>query len=156
MLTNLKKIIVCLDASKNSEKCTRLAVKIAKKFAAKVFLLHVIEPKFAVSSIQPSQIEPFWGLKSNTIIEETLSKGQKQGIKILDKSTKILKKEKIPYEKILLLGNPSEEIVNFAKKKKVDSIVIGTNEKGKLSRAFLGSVSTSVSQKAECTVIIAK
>jgi len=57
---------------------------------------------------------------------------------------------------VLLLGNPSEEILNFSKKKKTDCIVVGSLGKGMLSRVLLGSVSTSISQRADCTVIIVR
>ena len=60
------------------------------------------------------------------------------------------------FQRIFLLGNPSEEILNFSKKKKVDFIVVGSLGKGMLSRVLLGSVSTSISQKAGCSVIIVR
>ncbi|MDX1596263.1 MAG: universal stress protein [Nitrosopumilaceae archaeon] len=153
----MKKILVCLDGSKYSEKALNQAIKIAKKFNSKVFLIHVIESHFVVSSIQPSQIGVSKrGIKSNTVIENSLTKAQKEGMKIFEKNSKILEKEGISYDRILLLGKPSEEILNYAKEKKIDHIMIGSNGKGKLARILLGSTSTSVSQQAKCSVTIVK
>ena len=39
----------------------------------------------------------------------------------------------MPFDTVLL-GNPSEEILNFSKKKKVDFIVVGSLGKGMISR----------------------
>jgi len=72
----------------------------------------------------------------------------------LTKNSHILENEGMLFDTVLLLGNPSEEILNFSKKKKVDFIVVGSLGKGTLSRVLLGSVSTSISQRADCTVII--
>jgi len=72
----------------------------------------------------------------------------------LTKNSHILENEGMLFDTVLLLGNPSEEILNFSKKKKADFIVVGSLGKGTLSRVLLGSVSTSISQRADCTVII--
>ena len=99
---------------------------------------------------------PYWGSISAPLLQNSLDREQKEGNKILTKNSHILEKEGIPFDIVLLLGNPSEEILNFSKKKKVDFIVVGSLGKGMLSRVLLGSVSTSISQRANCTVIIVR
>jgi nucleotide-binding universal stress UspA family protein len=155
MVNNFKKIIVCLDGSKHSEKALSQAIQIAKKFESKITLVHVVEPSTVFSTIQnPS--EPYWGSISFPRLQSALNIEQEEGNKILSKNSRILEKEGIPFDTQLLLGNPSEEILNFSKKKKVDFIVVGSLGKGMLSRVFLGSVSTSISQRADCAVIIVR
>jgi len=155
MVNNFKKIMVCLDGSKHSEKALTQAIQIAKKFESKITLVHVIEPSIVFSTIQnPS--DPYWGSVSAPLLQGSLDKEQKEGNKILAKNSRILEKEGIAFNTVLLLGNPSEEILNLSKKKKVDFIIMGSLGKGILSRVLLGSVSTSISQKADCTVIIAR
>ncbi len=154
MLVN-KRIIVCLDGSKHSEKALSQAILIAKKFDSKIILVHVVEPTVVFSAIQNPAV-PYWGSISTPLLQNSLDKEQKEGNKILTKNSHILEKESIPFEIMLLLGNPSEEILNFSKKKKVDCIVVGSLGKGMLSRVLLGSVSTSISQRADCTVIIVR
>ena len=139
-----KKIMVCLDGSKHSEKALSQAVEIAKKFDSKIFLIHVIEPTVVLSTMQ-SPADPYWGSISAPLIENSLNIDQEEGNKILTKNSRILEKEGISFEIALILGNPSEEILNFSRKKKVDCIVVGSLGKGMLSRVLLGSVSTSIS-----------
>jgi len=155
MINNFKKIMVCLDGSKHSEKALNQAIMIAKKFDSKITLIHVVEPSTVLGTIQ-SQVEPFWGSISGSILQNSLDKEQKEGNKILTKNSSILEKEGISFDTKLLLGNPSEEILNFSKKQKVGVIVVGNLGKGILTRSLLGSVSTSISQKANCIVIIVR
>ena len=150
-----KKIMVCLDGSKHSEKALSQAVEIAKTFDSKIFLVHVIEPTVVLSTMQ-SPADPYWGSISAPLIENSLNKEQKEGNKILTKNSRIPEREGVSFDTALLLGTPSEEILNFSKKKNADFIVVGSLGKGMLSRVLLGSVSTSISQRADCTVIIAR
>ena len=152
---SFKKIMVCLDGSKHSEKALSQAVQIAKKFESKVILVHIIEPTAILSSMQNSA-DPYWGSISVPLVESSLKKEREEGKKILTKNARILEKENISFEIMLLLGRPSEEILNFSKKECVDLIVVGSLGKGMLSRVLLGSVSSSISQRACCTVIIVR
>jgi nucleotide-binding universal stress UspA family protein len=55
------------------------------------------------------------------------------------------------------VGNPSNEIIEYANKEAIDLIIIGnTSTRGKLSKMIktLGSVSRTVSEKAKCPVMI--
>jgi len=148
-----KKIMVGLDGSKHSEKALNQAIEIAKKIDSKIFLVHVIEPTVVLSTMQ-SPADPYWGSISAPLIESSLNVEQEEGNKILTKNSRILEREGISFDTALILGSPSEEILNFSRKKKVDFIVVGSLGKGMLSRVLLGSVSTSISQRADCTVII--
>ena len=115
----------------------------------------MVEPSTVLGTIQ-SQVEPFWGSISSPMLQNSLDKEQKEGNKILTKNSSILEKESISFDTKLLLGNPSEEILNFSKKQKVGVIVVGNLGKGMLTRSLLGSISTSISQKANCMVIIVR
>ena len=150
-----KRIAVCLDGSKHSEKALSQAVEIAKKFDSKIFLVHVVEPTVVFSTMQ-SPADPYWGSISAPLIESSLNIEQEEGNKILTKNSRILEREGISFDTALILGSPSEEILNFSREKKVDFIVVGSLGKGRLSRVLLGSVSTSISQRADCTVIIVR
>ena len=164
LTSSLKKILVCLDGTTNSEKCVKLAVKIAKKFNSEIFLINVIEPSFLLSALHPSlgfgtelpAYPSVHNAASSTVIKDMLDKKRKNSNKIFKKHSKNFENSDISYKTSILLGDVSKEILDFAKKRKIDCIIVGTHEKGKISRVFLGSVATTVSQKAECSVIIAK
>jgi universal stress protein A len=53
-------------------------------------------------------------------------------------------------------GRPSVEIVKYAGEHGVDLIVMGTQGRSGLGRAFLGSVADNVIRQAECPVMVVR
>ena len=56
----------------------------------------------------------------------------------------------------LLKGSPAREIVDYARKKDVDMIVMGTRGLGDVEGMLLGSVSRGVGMLAECSCLTVK
>ena len=50
----------------------------------------------------------------------------------------------------VVLGDPAEKIIQFAKENGIDMIVIGSRGLGGVKRSLLGSVSSEVHDLAEC------
>jgi nucleotide-binding universal stress UspA family protein len=61
----------------------------------------------------------------------------------------------IKFHKLLLEGDPAEEIVKTAEKKEFDLIVLGTG-KNRIDKRLLGSVSEKVIHSAPCTVLLVR
>ncbi|NIO03304.1 MAG: universal stress protein [Proteobacteria bacterium] len=57
---------------------------------------------------------------------------------------------------VALQGDPAERIIEFAREKSVDMIVIGSRGLGPVKGLFLGSVSTKVCHLADCTCVTVK
>jgi nucleotide-binding universal stress UspA family protein len=56
----------------------------------------------------------------------------------------------------MLLGEPAEEIIRFAKEENVDMIVMGTHGRTGFSRLLMGSVTEQVVRGAPCPVLTIK
>lgn len=54
------------------------------------------------------------------------------------------------------LGDPATEIVQLAADLTADLIVVGANERSRLERLVLGSVSSEVFKRAPCSVLVAR
>lgn len=61
----------------------------------------------------------------------------------------------VSFRKMLLEGNPSDEIVKTAEKENVDLIVLGTG-KNIVDKKLLGSVSEKVVHSAPCTILLVR
>jgi nucleotide-binding universal stress UspA family protein len=61
----------------------------------------------------------------------------------------------INFHKLLLEGDPADEIVKTAEEKEVDLIVLGTG-KNRIDKRLLGSVSEKVIHSAPCTVLLVR
>ncbi len=61
----------------------------------------------------------------------------------------------VNFRRVLLEGNPADEIVNLAEKEEVDLIILGTG-KNIVDKKLLGSVSEKVVHSAPCTILLVR
>jgi len=62
----------------------------------------------------------------------------------------------IEFEHVSRRGKPAEVIVDFARKRSIDLIVMGTHGKTGLARVVVGSVAQNVMANAPCPVVTVK
>jgi len=140
-MIEIKKVLIPTDFSETSQAATQYAVELAKKFNAKIYLLHVIEdpivymPMFESYALPPKEdFENFAKTRlDNWILDE--DKGD------LEIETKWVH------------GNPFVDILKFAKREDVDLMVIGTHGRSFTAHLLLGSVAEKVVRKASCPVL---
>ena len=129
------KIMVCFDGSGASRSALRVAVKHAKAFGAKVYLVASMEKGTEGQREQIEQAE--YGLEwAKSLFEEN-------GIGC--------------NTHLLIRGlAPGEDIVEFAAENKIDEIVIGVKRRSKVSKLLLGSTAQYVILQAGCPVVSVK
>ena len=76
--------------------------------------------------------------------------------KVLDPIDRFLKRHKIAYQTLAVVGPPTAEILRAAKREKAHMIVMGTHGQGLLSRALMGSVAQRVVADCEIPVLLVK
>ena len=152
MIPQIKKILYATDLSKNSSYAFLYATDIARRYSAKIVILHVIE------SI-PSYAEAY-----ARITDETKRKQEEESVEDLKKRLQgFCKKAEAQIgppcvelvSKILVLrGHPPEEILNTGNEEGCDAIILGTHGKGFLANTFLGSVSNAVLHRTRKPVFV--
>ncbi len=65
-------------------------------------------------------------------------------------------KGKVDVETIVSMGIPAVEIINAAKEKGVDLIVMGTHGRTGIAHVVIGSVAENVVRKSHCPVLTVK
>lgn len=133
----VKKLLTAVDGSKYADKALEYAVQIAKKYNAKLALVHVEEDKLI--RIGGPQVENCIGTVGECILK--------------DAATKV---EGVSFDKRLEYGSPAEVIIKIAKKADVDIIVMGSRGLSSIGRFLLGSVSDDISMHARSSVLIIK
>ena len=141
----IKSILVPIDFSPPSKKALDYAVAVARRFKAKLTLLHVVEPvatpDFAASF--PLAMEN----------DELVATAQKH-------LGKVVKAARIPraiVEKVLVrFGRSFHEIADAARTRKVDLIIISTHGYTGLKHALLGSTTERVVRHAHCPVLVVR
>ena len=153
-----KKILVPLDGSEHSLRALKIAVQIAKKFEAKITLIHVysvgIRP---VVMPEPTTLTPVGiPVMAPTEVSKVAEATRKAGAAILADGEEKVKAEGIEVETLLKEGHSVQEIVKTAKEGSFDLIVIGARGISKIREIILGSVSDGVVHNAPCPVLVVK
>ncbi|RZJ26612.1 MAG: universal stress protein [Haliea sp.] len=76
--------------------------------------------------------------------------------KVLAPIERFLKRHKIAYKTVAVVGAPTAEILRAAKREKAHMIVMGTHGHGLFGRAVMGSVAQRVVTDADIPVLLVK
>jgi len=75
---------------------------------------------------------------------------------ILAKTTEVFTDTESQVNKVVLVGNPGKEIVEFAMNLGVNLVVAGTRGRSPAKELYLGSVSGALAHRAPCSVLIVR
>jgi nucleotide-binding universal stress UspA family protein len=153
-----KNVLVPLDGSEHSSRALETAIQIAKKFDAKITLIHVYSVAATpVIMPEPATLTPS-GVPIMTPAEVTklVEAAREVGREILTAGKQKVESESIEVETVLEEGNTVHEIVKFAKEAKSDLIIMGVRGIGRLRELLVGSVSEGVIKQAPCPVLVVK
>jgi nucleotide-binding universal stress UspA family protein len=151
----INRILVATDASAASNRALKMAVQFAGQHNAELLIVHVIRDMqipFEIKEIPElefNKFEAFSDAREEVMrkIAETILRSAKE------------KAEKTGAGKVrtaIGTGDPATSILGFAKRRKVDMIVVGTRGLGKLKGTILGSVSRKIANNAETTCLIVR
>lgn len=139
----MKKILVALDGSKNSQRGLIKAIEIAKENQAKIIGLNIVNLPISYFVTKPKM-----ELKENMV---------EHSKRIISEAKRKCKSADVEFEsKIIPGGDPGYDIVKFSIKAKVDIIVVGARGLNPLKEIFLGSVSNYVLHKSKIPVLVVK
>jgi len=142
---SLKKIMVCLDGSKNSIKGLQEAINLAKQTKSTLLGVNSVT-KFGI----------FTAIHLPKIPEK---KWPKEARKIIKDAKTLAKKSDIDFEGVVLAGHTAGyDLATFANNpaNRIDQIVIGARGMGFPKELFFGSTSTFILHKAKKPVLIVK
>ena len=139
----LKRLLVATDFSSGSEQAWLVARQLAGQLGAEIVLLHVLVevPLFSEG--------PFTMKHTREVFEAA----QAWVEKMLGGWVATAAAAGLRARWIVCTGVPHKEIVAAAAREKADVIVLGTQGRGGLDRALLGSVADRVIRLAPCPVL---
>jgi nucleotide-binding universal stress UspA family protein len=136
----IEKILIATDGSRNVERAIDYAIKIADISGAKLVALYVVNP---------DEYEPAIKYTGRDVVDLLYKRGEEAIQKVkLEAELK-----KIPCEGVVLEGNPAKKIVEFAKEKNLDLIVMGTMGRSGISKFMIGSVAEKVVRTSPVPVL---
>lgn len=141
----LTRILVPTDFSKFSLQALDDAVDLGKQSAARILVLHCLEPVYFASTAD--MYGP--GMNVSMLIEEQRRSAQQQ----LARIKRDLEKRRVAVQTLIESGPAAFAIIDTAKRQRVDLIVMSTHGRSGLSHLFMGSVAERVVRGASCPVL---
>jgi nucleotide-binding universal stress UspA family protein len=138
-------VLVPIDFSPYAEQALDYAIALAPKLQARVTLLHVIQPPLVAGADMGVWPSPAFIEELETAITSDME-GYLARVTAAGLAGEI----------VVVHGVPFQEILNTAKKRQVDLIIMGTHGRTGLSHVFLGSVAEKVLRLAPCPVLVAR
>jgi nucleotide-binding universal stress UspA family protein len=135
---------------------TRLLLPIEKAPATWRAVRHVLEAgapaEVHLINVQPPvRARELWHfLESDHIVEDRVAQGEAQ----LRPARELLEARGFDCVSKVLIGEPAEVILRYARDNHCDAIVMGTSRRGRLGRFVPGSVSAEVTSHADVPVTI--
>lgn len=149
-MVEYKEILFCTDFSEDANIAFLHALDLAKKYNARLHILHVPHSSYSYS---------------RHIVDEHVPEGAPGGEAFFDQEITIRAEEALKHEYskrmgefenfvlVIRNGSPDVEIIRYAKKNNIDVIVMGALGKSELDRIEHGSTVANVSKYAHCNVI---
>ena len=131
----IKKILVALDGSENSQRALKIAVDLAKRSPRTILGVYV-KPWL-------QEFDKKEDLLLETAFRFAKTKCEKNGIEFTSE---------------IRIGDAKSETAKFANKAshKIDMVVLGSRGKGSIAEKFMGSVSNYVLHKSKIPVLVVK
>lgn len=141
----IKKIMVCLDGSKNSTRGLQAAIGLARQMDATILGIHSVTKFSAFTAVHSARIPE--------------KKWPKDAKKIINDAKRLVEKASVGFENVVLAGHTAGyDLASFANNpaNKIDHIVIGSRGMRFPKEIFFGSTSNFVLHKAKVPVTIIK
>ncbi|MDH5356034.1 MAG: universal stress protein [Gammaproteobacteria bacterium] len=146
----IKKILVATDASAASDRAVSEAAYLASTHEAELLILHVIrDMQLPTKMKEAPELEAFANTREDVlrqvaenILLEAVENAKSNGVKKVQTA--------------IGSGDPATSVIGFAKRRKVDMIVVGTRGLSKVKGLFMGSVSRKIVNNAEANCLIVR
>jgi universal stress protein A len=142
----IKQIACCIDFSPNADAAFDMAVELAVRFEARLWLLHVLPP-----AINPMLTDTAWDVSQAS----TAALLPQLETRLVDTYGKRVPPT-IEHEIAVLDGHVSTEILAYLNANPMDLVVMGSYGFTGMGLVVFGSVAKRVSHKAPCSVMVVR
>lgn len=142
---------VAVDGSKYGRAAVRYALKHISLFGmgANFYLINVVSDY--AGAVMPDMA----GMALPALSEEDVLELQKDEFnEAVEPLRPFFLKSAVKTKEVCLVGNPGDEIAAFAKKKKLDIVVMGSHGYGRFKAAVMGSTATRIAASGDVPLLI--
>ncbi|MBI3898891.1 MAG: universal stress protein [Gammaproteobacteria bacterium] len=142
-----KNILIPTDGSELSEKVVTDGVRLAKILSAKIVSIHVMEPAFTIGSE--------FGAMSGDWLQQYEAASRKEGNAYLDRIETAARVGGVAFDRVLVERVPTwKAIVETAKQKHCDLIMMAAHGRRGIAALVLGSVTNQVLTHSSIPVLV--
>jgi nucleotide-binding universal stress UspA family protein len=152
-----KKILVPLDGSRFASRALKYSIEIAHSFDAEIILMQVEKPTTPISvsdGPQPGIQSPAAAKVAVQIALDEDKRNLSKARSYLSRKVREVKGKKLACSYHVTVGDPAESIILYARKKKIDLIIMTSHGKGGIVRAVMGSVADEVIRNSGKPVLV--
>jgi nucleotide-binding universal stress UspA family protein len=136
-------ILAPTDFSEYSKQARASALELAKKFSAKLSILHVVElPPYPVEGYVPPSL-------TATFLEDLEREATQQLAQVVPEA----ESASVEVARLVTVGSPYRKIIDTAEAEQVDLIVMATAGRTGFSHLIMGSIAERVVRTASCPVL---
>jgi len=153
---NFKKIMIATDGSACSGIAAEKGIEFARLSGGTVYAVYVMPEvySFPMDGYYSSSMGINPDLESTYEVMSELFK--KQGQQAVDNLKGLGEMKGVNVESVLLKGNPSDELTQYAEEEKMDIVIMGTLGKTGLDRFLLGSVAGNLVRHSKVPVMVVR
>lgn len=146
----LKKILVATDASDASNRAVVFAARMAVQHEAELLILNVIRDMQLPEALREDPgFEAFYNARddlmreaADRILKDARRRAREEGVKQVQTA--------------IGSGDPATSVAGFARRRKIDLIVVGTRGQSKVKSAWMGSVSRKLLDLSETNCLVVR
>lgn len=145
------KVGIAVDGSKYGRAAIRYALRHISLFGtgANFYLLNVVSDY--AGAVMPDMA----GMALPALSEEEVLDLQREEFnEAVEPLRPLLAKAAVKTKEVCLVGNPGDEIAAFAKKRKLDLIVMGSHGYGRFKSAIMGSTATRIAASGDVPLLV--
>ena len=144
-----RRLLVAYDGSDFSRAALQTALDNAGFWESEIHMIYVVDP----GALTPTIVDPQIGVADPNTLRR-LEVIEKEGEHILGEAEKMAESAGMHLKSTMLIGDPKDEIIDYAKEIEADLIILGSAGKGWTRRFVLGSVSSSVVANSPVSTLV--
>ena len=159
MLPEIKKILYATDLSENARYAFGYAVSLAKRYQAKITVMHVLEELSPTALLIVGDIvgEKRWSSLKKERVESVIDEIRRRLETFCDDYTQEITDCPVMVERtVVTTGHPVELILKTSSQENFDLIVMGSHGQGMLAEVMMGSTSRRVLRRCKKPVLVVR
>ncbi len=145
-MEDIKHIIVVSRMVKYDAKAIHFGASLAKKYKARLTVIHVIHDPFGIAG---------WNLPMPNLAKDYQHLLEKTRTE-LDTIIEQERAERVEIEVMLKEGDPTKEILETVREKKIDLLIMLAHEEGHLEHFLFGRSNHELILKMPCSILLIK